>query len=82
MVNTAGQDKVLQEMQGQSRQVLDTLAQEVAAAKQQLAAVTKSGDPAALARYAQAVTAATEKLKAEAAKRLGNNAPAYLQSVL
>ncbi len=82
MANTAGQDKVLQEMQGQNRQVLDGLAQEVSVAKQQLAAVTKSGDPAALARYAQAVTAATEKLKAEAAKRLGNNAPAYLQSVL
>lgn len=82
MASTAGQDKTLQAIEGSNRAALDGLAAQVATAKQQLAAVTKSGDPAALARYAQAVTRATEALKTEAAKRLGNRAPAYLQTVL
>ncbi len=81
MLNTSGADKQLQAINAEARAALDALAQKALAAKQQLAAAAKSGDPQALATYSQAVTQATEALKAEAAKRLGNGAPAYLQTI-
>lgn len=81
MLNTSGADKQLQAINAEARAVLDGLAQQALDAKQKLAAASKSGDPQALATYAQAVTQATEALKAEAAKRLGNGAPAYLRTI-
>lgn len=81
MLNTSGQDKALQAIDSRNRAALDGLAQQVIVAKQQLSAAAKSGDPAALANYARAVTDATMRLKDEAAKRLGNGAHAYIQSL-
>lgn len=81
MLNTSGADKQLQAINAEARAALDGLAQKALQAKQMLAAAARSGDPQALATYSQAVTQATEALKAEAAKRLGNGAQAYLQTI-
>ncbi len=61
--------------------VLDQLATGVKQANAQLAAAAKSGDPRAIQAYAGQLQTARDNLKAQAAKRLGNNATQYLKSL-
>ncbi|HWH81274.1 MAG TPA: hypothetical protein VNU71_03455 [Burkholderiaceae bacterium] len=53
----------------------------VVTAQAQLAAVAKSGDPAALQRYAAALTQARAAREQAAQQKFGNRAPQYLASV-
>lgn len=75
-------DPVLQGIERGNRAALDGMAQQLFNAREQLKVLAKSGDPKALATQAAAVQQASDNLKAEAAKRLGNGAPAYLANIL
>lgn len=74
-------DATMNAIQARNMEALVPLTDAVVQAKQQLAAVAKSGDPKALARYAAALQQARDARAAAAEQTLGNNAPQYLASV-
>ena len=74
-------DSTLNAIKQQNLQAMQPLNDAVAQARQQLAAVAKSGDPKALSRYAAELQQAITAREAAAEKFFGNSAPQYLASV-
>jgi len=74
-------DKILAGIQGGAQAEVARLHQAVVAAQAQLAAVAKSGDPVALAKYAQIVQQAIAARDKEATKRLGNGAAKFIATL-
>lgn len=78
---TSRGDPVLAKMEQGSRDQIVSMNDAVVQARQMLAAASKSGDPAAVQRYAQQLQQAVTARDAKAAQLLGNGAAAFLQSL-